>query len=352
MKTLEETLERITGLDEETMLAARRRQDQLTKPEGSLGLLEDIAVKIAGITGNPIPEPGRKSVVVIAADHGVVEEGVSLYPPDVTPQMVLNILHGGAAINALSRHVGAHVLMVDIGVASTVEHPELLSRNVRPGTASMAAGPAMTREEATAAVEIGIDVALEEISSGADFLAVGDMGIGNSTAASAIAACVTGLDPGEVTGRGTGIDDDTLEHKVDVIRRSLDINRPDPGDPLDVLSKVGGLEIAGIAGVIIGSAAERRPVVIDGFITSAGALIAAQLCPRARDFMIASHLSVEKGHGAIHEALGLTPLIDAKMRLGEGTGAVLALMLVDASLKAHAEMATFEEAGVSGPEEE
>ena len=209
MKTLEETLERITGLDDEAMTAARRRQDQRTKPRGALGLLEDIAVKIAGITGNPIPEPGRKSVVVMAADHGVVEEGVSLYPPDVTPQMVLNILQGGAAINVLSRHAGAHVIVVDIGVASTVEHPELLSRKVRPGTANMASGPAMTHQEATAAVETGIDLALTEISGGADFLAVGDMGIGNSPTASAITACVTGLDPGEVTGRGTGIDERT-----------------------------------------------------------------------------------------------------------------------------------------------
>ena len=352
MEMLKETLQKITVLDEEAMRAARARQDRLTKPRGALGVLEDISVRVAGITGNSLPRPGRKSVIVMAADHGVVAEGVSLYPPEVTAQMVLNFLGGGAAINVLSRHVGAEVRVVDVGVATPLQDPGLISRKVRPGTANMAAGPAMSRGEAVAALEAGIEVAGEEISRGADFLATGDMGIGNTTAASAITACVTGLDPCEVTGRGTGIDDQGLERKVETIRKALEVNRPDPADPLDVLSKVGGLEIGGIAGVMLAAAAARRPVVIDGFISAAGALIAAGLHPRAVDFMIASHLSVERGHAAILERMGLHPIIHANMRLGEGTGAVLAFFLVDAALRIISEMATFEEAGVSGPEEE
>ena len=239
MQKLEDTIQKVTGLDEGAVQAARERLDQLTKPRGSLGELEGITSKIAGIQGNPIPSLGPKTVVVMAADHGVVEEGVSLYPADVTPQMVMNFLGGGAAINVLARHAGAQVRVVDIGVGAPLEHADLVSRKIRPGTANMAVGPAMTREDAVSALEVGIDVCLEEISRGASYLAVGDMGIGNTTSASAITACITGLDPGEVTGRGTGIDDGTLEHKVEIIERSLDLNQPDSTDPLDVLSKVG-----------------------------------------------------------------------------------------------------------------
>lgn len=349
MGRLEDTLQRIGGLDEEAMGMARARQEQLTKPRGALGVLEEISIRVAGMTGNPIPGPGRKTVIVMAADHGVVAEGVSLYPAEVTAQMVLNFLGGGAAINVLSRHVGAEVRVVDIGVASPLEGEGLVSRKVRAGTANMAAGPAMTTQEAVAALEVGIEVAGEEISRGADFLAAGDMGIGSTTAASAITACLTGLDPYQVTGRGTGIDDRGLEHKVQVVRRALEVNRPHPSHALEVLAKVGGLEIAGIAGVMVAAAAARRPVIVDGFISAAGALIAAGLHPRAVDFMIASHLSVERGHAAILERLGLHPIIRAHMRLGEGTGAALAFFLVDAALKILAEMATFGEAGISGP---
>ena len=352
MQLLEETLRRIGGLDAAAMRAAAARQDSLTKPPGALGVLEEISIKVAGITGDPRPLPGKKAVIVMAADHGVTREGVSLYPSEVTAQMVANFLAGGAAINVLSRHVGASVRIVDIGVSSPVAGEGLVSRKIRPGTADMAAGPAMSREEAVAALEVGIEVAGEEISRGAALLATGDMGIGNTTAASAITACITGLDPMEVTGRGTGIDDEGLERKVSAIRRALEVNRPDPGDALDVLSKVGGLEIAGIAGVMLAAAAARRPVLVDGFISAAGALIAAGLHPGAEDFMLASHLSVERGHAAILKRLGLHPIIQANMRLGEGTGAALAFFLVDASLKILAEMATFDEAGVSGPAQE
>jgi len=351
MYRLQQTIDSIGGLDEKAMQAARDRQDQLTKPRGALGVLEDISIKVAGITGDPLPVPGRKAVIVMAADHGVTTEGVSLYPPEVTAQMVHNFLSGGAAINVLSRHVHAEVCVVDVGVASSVAGEGLLSRKVRAGTANMATGSAMSREEAIAALEVGICVAEEEMERGATFLAAGDMGIGNTTAASAITACITGLDPVEVTGRGTGIDDAGLDNKIAIIRRALEVNRPDPSDALDVLCKVGGLEIAGIAGVMLAAAAAHRPVLVDGFISAAGALVAAGLHARAADFMLASHLSVERGHAAILDLLGLHPIIQANMRLGEGTGAALAFFLVDASLKILAEMATFAEAGVSGPEE-
>ncbi len=350
MQVLEETLRRIGSLDAVAMRAAAARQDSLTKPPGALGVLEEISMKIAGITGEPCPQPGGKAVIVMAADHGVTREGVSLYPSEVTAQMVANFLAGGAAINVLSRHAGASVRIVDIGVSSPVAGEGLVARKIRSGTADMATGPAMSRAEAVAALEVGIEVAGEEISRGVALLATGDMGIGNTTAASAITACIIGLDPVEVTGRGTGIDDAGLERKASVIRRALEVNRPDPGDALDVLSKVGGLEIAGIAGIMLAAAAARRPVLVDGFISAAGALIAAGLHPQAADFMLASHLSVERGHAAILERLGLHPIIRANMRLGEGTGAALAFFLVDASLKILSEMATFDEAGISGPE--
>lgn len=349
MGKLGRTIGLVSELDEKAMREAQARQDRLTKPRGSLGVLEEISVRLAGIFGDPRPLPGRKVVIVMAADHGVTEEGVSLYPPEVTAQMVLNFLSGGAAINVLSRHAGAEVRVVDVGVKSAVEGAGLVSRKVRPGTSNMAKGPAMSREEAVAALEVGIEVAETEIRRGARFLAAGDMGIGNTTAASAITACMSGLDPREVTGRGTGIDDAALKHKVEVVRRALRVNHPDPSDPLDILSKVGGLEIAGIAGVMLAAAAARCPVLVDGFISGAGALIAAGLQPRAAHFMIASHLSVERGHGVILEKLGLHPVIRANMRLGEGTGAALAFLIVDAALKILSEMATFEEAGVSGP---
>jgi len=351
MGKLDETLQRIGTLDMEAMALAAERQDHLTKPHGALGVLEKISIRVAGIFGEATPEPGAKTVIVMAADHGVVDEGVSLYPAEVTAQMVANFIAGGAAINVLSKHVGAKVTVVDVGVASDLAGEGLLIRKVAPGTANMAKGPAMSREQAVAAIEAGIEVAEREMSRGARFLATGDMGIGNTTAASAITACISGLDPLEVTGRGTGIDDAGLELKRRVIAQALSVNRPDKNDALDVLSKVGGLEIAGIAGVILAAAAARRPVVIDGFISAAGALIAAGLHPGAPAFMIASHLSVERGHGVILERLGLRPIIHAEMRLGEGTGAALAFSFIDAALKVLREMATFDEAGVSGPEE-
>lgn len=330
---------------------ARDRQAQLTKPAGSLGQLEDLSIQLAAITGRSRPVTTRKSVFIMAADHGVCREGVSAYPADVTPQMVLNFLHGGAAINVLARQAGARVVIVDIGVATEFpDLPGLVRRKVACGTANMVHGPAMNREQAGQAIQAGIEIVQAEIDAGLDIAATGDMGIGNTTASSAIVAAFTGLPVAQVTGRGTGIDDAGLARKIAVIEQALKVNQPDPADALDVLSKVGGLEIAGLAGVIIGAAARRVPVVIDGFISGAAALVAAELVPAVRPFMIAAHQSVEIGHRAVLERLGLRPLINLDLRLGEGTGAALAFHIIEGAARILNEMATFAEAGVSGQE--
>jgi nicotinate-nucleotide--dimethylbenzimidazole phosphoribosyltransferase len=287
----------------------------------------------------------------MAADHGVTAEGVSAYPSEVTPQMVLNFLHGGAAINAMARQAGAEVTVVDIGVATDLHHPALVSRKVAPGTASMAHGPAMTREQMLEALTVGRELVEEQIQHGLDLVATGEMGIGNTTAASAITASFLHVPVERVTGRGTGIDDQRLAHKVQVIERAITRNVPDAADPLDVLCKVGGLEIAGLTGVILTAAAARIPIVVDGFISSAAALVAFELCPRVRDYLFAGHLSVEGGHQLILDHMGLSPLLNLHMRLGEGTGAVLAMNIIDAAVRVHCEMATFDEAGVSNRED-
>jgi nicotinate-nucleotide--dimethylbenzimidazole phosphoribosyltransferase len=310
--------------------------------------LEELSARLAGMTGRRPPLLGRKAVIVMAGDHGVAAEGVSAYPPEVTGQMVLNFLRGGAAICVLARQAGARVVVVDMGVASDLGvHPDLRSRRIAPGTQNFAQGPAMSREQALQAVEAGIAVVQEEMERGLDIVVTGDMGIANTTPSTAIVAAMTGSPPELVTGRGTGIDDAGWTHKVDVVRRGLTVNRPDPTDALDVLSKVGGFEIGGLAGVILGASAARVPVVVDGFISGAAALIAVALCPAAREYLIASHTSVEPGHRAMLGHLGLRPLLDLGLRLGEGTGGVLALHLVEASVRILGEMATFEEAAIS-----
>jgi len=345
--SLTEVMDRIGLPDEAAMAAARQRLDRLTKPPGSLGRLEELAVWLAGVTGRVRQRLDKRTVVLMAADHGVVAEGVSAYPPTVTAQMVANFLRGGAAINALARQARARVLVVDVGVAADLPPQEgLLVRKVAMGTRNLAQGPAMTREEALQAIEVGIEVAGEEIARGAQVLATGDMGIGNTTPSAAIIAALTGRPVAEVTGRGTGLDDEGLRRKVAVIESALSLNCPDPSDPLDVLAKVGGYEIAGLVGVCLRGAAERVPVVLDGLIAGAAALVAVRLCPRVRPFLLASHCSAEPGHRYALEAMGLRPLLDMGMRLGEGTGACLALHLLDAALAIVDEMATFEEAGV------
>lgn len=351
MEILKSTIARIEGLDTEAMEMAAGRQDQLTKPQGSLGILEELSIRLAGIQADPYPSVSRKVIIVMAGDHGVAAEGVSAFPPEVTPQMVANFAAGGAGINVLSRHVGAEVRVVDVGVAATMDIPGVISRKIRPGTANMTLGPAMTLEEAIACVEAGIEVAEAEIRAGADLLGTGDMGIGNTTPSSAILSVISGASLDLTVGRGTGIGASAMEQKRETIRRAIEINEPDPTDGLDILAKVGGLEIGGLAGVILGAAANRVPVIIDGFISGAAALIAATLCPASKDYMIASHVSVEPGHKLMLEELGLKPMLFMNMRLGEGTGAALASSLVEASCKILAEMATFGEAGVSDKDE-
>lgn len=324
------------------------RLNRLTKPLGSLGRLEELARWYATARGTTAPSLRRKAVVVFAADHGVVEEGVSAYPSEVTAQMVYNFLRGGAGINVLARHVGAEVVVVDVGVAHAFPDLEgLRRRKIGSGTANMARGPAMTRLQAEAAMMVGVELAEELAGSGVDVIGVGEMGIGNTTPSSAITAVMTGSDVGTVTGRGTGVDDAALERKVAVIERSIRVNRPDPGDPLAVLTAVGGFELAALVGVMLGAARHRLPVVLDGFISGAAALIAVSLKPALGPYLLASHCSAEPGHRIALDRLGLIPVLDFGLRLGEGTGAALAIGLLDASIKILNEMATFGEAGVS-----
>ena len=347
--TLHELISSIPSLDGAAIAAAQERQNQLTKPQGSLGRLEDLSVQIAGITGQARPAIRHKVITVMASDHGVVAEGVSAFPQEVTPQMVANFLHGGAAINALARHVGARVVVVDMGVAADMPpHPGLVNKKVAYGTANMAQGPAMTREQAEQALLAGADVVQTQLQPGLDILGTGDMGIGNTTPSAAIAAALTGRDPAEIAGRGTGLDDAGVQHKIEVIRRALAVNQPDPGDALDVLAKVGGFEIAGLAGAMLAAAANRVPVMVDGFISTAAAMIAVGLAPDVRSYLIASHHSQEQGHGVMLDWLGLTPLLDLDLRLGEGTGAALGISLAEAACKVLDEMATFAEAAVAG----
>jgi nicotinate-nucleotide--dimethylbenzimidazole phosphoribosyltransferase len=339
---------KVTNPDEKYFDLAQKKLDNLTKPVGSLGRLEELARQIAGITGNIHPVLDKKYIFTMAADHGVVEEGISAYPSEVTPQMVYNFLNGGAGINVLSKHIGAEVVVVDMGVAcDLIKNNALIIKKIGYGTKNMAKGPAMTLDEAAASVIAGIEIVQEYAGRGAKIIGTGDMGIGNTTPSSAIVAVITGADVKMVTGYGTGLDDKGLLHKIDVIEKAIDINRPDPENGLDILSKVGGFEIGGIAGLIIGSAYMKIPVVIDGFISGAGAMIAQKICPKSREYMIASHQSVEIGHRVMMENLGIKPLFNLDMRLGEGTGAALGISLADASVKILNEMATFEQAGVS-----
>ncbi len=348
MKLLTSTIELIKPLDEKAMAQARARQDILTKPQGSLGRLEELSVQLAGIQGKPIPQISHKAIITMAGDHGVVAEGVGNWPQEVTAQMVCNFLSGGAGINVVGRQVGARVIVVDMGVATELKpNPQLLSRKVAPGTRNISRGPAMTHEQAVRAIESGIEILATEVAKGLDIVGTGDMGIGNTTASSAICAVMTGKPVAEVTGRGTGITDKQLAHKIEIVSSALAVNHPDPKQPLDVLAKVGGFEIGGLVGVMLGAAAHRIPVVIDGFISGAAALIATALSPGLKDFLIAAHVSAEAGHQLMLEHLGLKPLLDLDMRLGEGTGAALGIFLSETAARILAEMATFAEAKVS-----
>jgi len=344
MKT---TVNKIQALDEKAMSIARERQDHLTKPTGSLGSLEDLSIQIVGITGDLRPKLADKVIITMAGDHGVTEAGVSAYPKEITAQMIYNFLRGGAAINVLARHVGARVVVVDMGVAADIEHEQLIDMKIAYGTADMTKGAAMTYDDAVRSIEAGIEVFEHETAKGVDIVGVGDMGIGNTTPSSAITAVITGAAVSAVTGRGTGIDEATLRKKIEAIEGAIRVNQPDGKDPIDVLAKVGGFELGGMAGVMLAAAAHRIPVVIDGFVSGAAALIAYELAPLVKDYMIASHRSVERGHSVVLDYIGLKPLLDLDMRLGEGTGAALGMSIAEAACNVLNEMATFEEAGVS-----
>ena len=353
MNLIEQTITSIPALDETAMRDARDHQARLTKPPGSLGVLEEVSVRLAGLAGQcppPLPEPA--AVAVFAADHGVHAQGVTPWPQEVTAQMVANFLAGGAVVNAFAAQVGAQVSVVDIGVAADLgPAPGLVRRKIAPGTADMTRGPAMTPDQARSAVAAGIEVARSLVAEGAGCLVTGDMGIANTTASAALIAAFTGLPPERVTGRGTGIDDATHARKVEVVRAALALHglpAGDGADPLGVLAAIGGLEHAAIAGFILGAASLRVPVVLDGVIAGAAALAAAALCPRAVGACVAGHRSAEPGHTAAIDALGLRPLVDLELRLGEGTGALLALPLVQGAVRVLHEVATFDSAGVSG----
>jgi len=346
---LESTVAAVRPADETAMSAARDLQGRLTKPAGSLGALEELSVRLAGLAGvSPPPLPVPATIAVFAGDHGVYAQGVSPWPQEVTAQMVANFVAGGAVVNAFARQAGADVMVVDVGVAIPLHGGDtLLEANVRRGTRDLSVGPALTRDEARAAVEVGLGVAEALVANGAKCLLTGDMGIANTTPAAALIAAFTGSDPAAVTGRGTGIDDETLELKVEIVRRALALHQPDPADPLGVLAAVGGLEHAALAGFILGAAAHRVPVVIDGVIAASAALAAAAFAPDAVAAMVAGHRSAEPGATVALAHLGLEPLLDLGMRLGEGSGAALALPVVVAAVRVLHEVATFDSAGVS-----
>jgi nicotinate-nucleotide--dimethylbenzimidazole phosphoribosyltransferase len=343
-------------LDDAAVREASARLDALTKPPGSLGRLEDLAIQLAGISGDQGSTYRRRAIVVAAADHGVVRQGVSAYPADVTAQMVANFMAGGAAINALARLVGATVTVVDAGVAGTVppmagSHASLVRAPIRPGTDDMTVGPAMSRDEAVRSIGLGLEIVAVLERDSVQFVGIGEMGIGNTTAASAVTAAMTGIAPQRVTGRGTGIDDATHDHKIEIVERALERHAPDPGDPVGVLAGIGGFEMGVLVGVLLGAAGGRIPVILDGFITGAAALLARGLAPGIEARWIAAHRSVEPGHAVVLERLGLRPLLELDLRLGEGTGAALAMTLVDAAVAVRDGMSTFESAGVAGPAE-
>ena len=346
--TLHEAIAAIQPADQDKMKRAQARLDGLTKPIGSLGRLEQVAARYVAMSGEEHPKPPRAVIFTFAADHGVATEGVSAYPSAVTAQMVLNFLRGGAAVNVLAGHVGAEVRVVDIGVAHEFGPlSTLIARKIALGTNNLAVEPAMSREQAERALRVGIEIGVRAADEGVGLIGTGDMGIGNTTSSAAITAVMTGLSVEAVTGRGTGIDEEGYRRKISVIKKALTLHGPDPKDPIGVLNKVGGFELAGLAGLMLGAAACRVPVVLDGFIAGAAALLATALQPLCGEYLFASHLSVERGHRAALQQLGLAPLLDLDLRLGEGTGACLGVGVIHAAIKILTQMATFDEAGVS-----
>ena len=348
MSKLEQTISSIKPVNPSFYERAQKRLDNLTKPQGSLGRLEEFAARIVAVSENTKPMLNKKAIFTFAGDHGVAEEGVSAFPKEVTPQMVLNFLRGGAGINVLARHAGVDVVVIDIGVDYDFGNTDgLVHKKIIRGTKNIRKGPAMTRQETVQCMEVGIELAEEYARKGYHIFGTGEMGIANTTPSSAIAAVFSKRTVEEVTGRGTGISDDAFKNKVRVIEDAIKINKPNPKDPMDVLARLGGAEIAGIAGLVLGAAANRIPVVIDGFISTAGALIACEIEPKVKEYIFAAHTSVERGHWIMLERMDLKPILNLNMRLGEGTGAALSMSMIEAGVKIYNEMATFGEAGVS-----
>ena len=347
--TLTEIVQMIEPADESWKEKAWERLRSQIRPRGSLGVLEEIAAKLAAIHRSIDVSLNKKLIFTMAGDHGVAEEGVSAYPQEVTAQMVFSFIQGWASINVLAKHSGIDVRVVDMGVASDLpDEWNVVRKKIRKGTANFTKGPAMSRMEAEEGIVAGAELVLDAVQKeGYQLIGTGDMGIANTTPSTAILAVFSNKDVSEITGRGTGIDDATLSKKIEVIRRGIEVNKPNPSDPVDVLSKVGGCEIAGLAGAVLGAAAAKVPVVCDGFIATAGALIAVRLVPAAKDYLFISHRSQEKGHAAMAELIGLRPILDLDMRLGEGTGAALAMPIVEACAKVLKDIKTFEEAGVT-----
>ncbi|AHM57572.1 nicotinate-nucleotide--dimethylbenzimidazole phosphoribosyltransferase CobT (plasmid) [Peptoclostridium acidaminophilum DSM 3953] len=346
MKLLNSTIEKIKGLDESFVAAARTRMDNLIKPVGSLGRLEELAVQLSGITSSMHPVVDKKAVIVMSADNGVCCEGVAAAPPVVTLMMTNFIANGVSGMASIARTAGAGVVVVDIGVDGNVENDNVLVRKVRYGTGNIAEGPAMTREEAIKAIETGIEVANEQIERGVKLIATGEMGIGNTTTSTAVLSVLSGVHPSEITGVGANLPGDKIAHKVEVILKALAVNQAVKNDPIDLISKLGGLDMAGMAGIMLSCAASRIPCVVDGYISTVSALLACSLCPNVRDFLIPSHASFEKGSALASELLGLRPMLHMDMRLGEGSGAALAFGIIDAAAAISKDMITFEEAGI------
>mgnify|MGYP000976640075 CR=1 FL=1 len=347
MNLLEKSVMQVKGLDEDVMLKAKERVDSLIKPIGSLGRLEEIEIQLAGITGSLYPKVDKKSVIVMAADHGVYEEGIAAAEQAVTMIQTINIAEKKTGVGALANVSKADIVVVDIGVAADIENKNVINRKIAYGTKNIAKGPAMTRDEAIRAIEVGIETANAEVKKGKNILATGEMGIGNTTPSSAILSVVTGLDPSRVTGVGANLPKYKLARKIDVIKRSLEINKPDKNDPLDILSKLGGYEIAGMSGTIIGAAASSVPVVVDGFISTVSAIIACMIEPKVKGYLLPSHSSNEKAAVIASKIVNLKPILDLNMRLGEGSGAVLAFNIIEAATDMNSIMPTFEESGIA-----
>ncbi len=346
--SLEEVLSQIHSVPSEYLYRAREHLDRLTKPIGSLGKLEEMAARFIAIQGRDVELPLKKGIFIFAADHGVTEEGVSAYPQEVTAQMVKNFLNGGAAINVLARHFDATTTVVDMGVNWDLKGLAGLRHNkIALGTGNIAKGPAMTRTQAEQALQTGIDLANEFAKKEFNLLGAGDMGIGNTTASAAILSVIGEQPVDSITGRGTGIDDPALKKKIETIKKAVELNNPDLDDPIDVLAKLGGFEIGGMAGLVLGAAANKIPVVVDGLISGAAAILAYEIAPSIRDYLFLSHKSQEPAHQVCFDILEMKPYFDLEMRLGEGTGAAIAMNLVEASVKIYKEMATFEGADIS-----